>query len=242
MNGTGPVALAGRGVYRPSMVAVLLSADSRIRSGVVLPAAVVVLAAWVVVAIATEHSTIPTFALMWVAMSVAMMLPTVTRPMMRAADGSATRAWTFLGAFLAVWLVAGVPAYLLMNAVEWTPFWIALSWIVAGVYQVLPQQHRLVKSCSAVAYTGRASGYGVRQGLRCVAACAPIMLAAMVTAMALPGFVAPVLLLLGLTALLCWEREPSTPRQAMVVVGMVLMLTAVAAVMLFGSGAGHLHS
>lgn len=223
------------------MVAVLLSADSRIRTRVVLPAALVVLAAWIVLAVTTEHSSVPTFALMWVAMSVAMMLPTVTRPMLRAADGSASRAWMFLGAFLAAWLVAGVPVYLLMNALQWTPFWIALAWIVAGVYQVLPQQHRLVKSCSAVVYSGRASGFGARQGLRCVSACAPIMLAAMVTAMALPGFVAPVLLLLGLTVLLCWEREPSTPRQAMVVVGTTLMLTAVAAVMLFGSGAGHLH-
>lgn len=223
------------------MVAVLLGADARLRAGVVVPAAVAVVVAWVVLAMATDHSSVSSFAVMWVAMSVAMMIPTVTRPMMRAADGSAARAWTFLGAFLAVWLIAGVPAYLLMSALQWTPFWIALAWIVAGAYQVLPLQHRLVKSCSSVPFTGRAVDYGARQGIRCVTSCAPIMLAAMVTAMALPGFVAPVLVLLGLTALLCWEREPSTPRQAMVVVGMVLILTAVAAVMMFGSGAGHLH-
>jgi predicted metal-binding membrane protein len=178
---------------------------------------------------------------MWAAMSVAMMLPTVTRPMMRAADGSAARAWTFVGGFLAVWLAAGVPAYLLMNSVQWTPFWIALTWIVAGAYQMLPLQHRLVRSCSAVPYVGHALRYGARQGIRCVTSCAPIMLAAMVTAMALPGFVAPVVVLLGVTVLLCWEREPSTPRQAMAVVGMVLMLAAVAGVMLLGSGGGHLH-
>ena len=223
------------------MVAVLLGADARLRAGVVVPAAVTVVVAWVVLAMATDHSSVSSFAVMWVAMSVAMMIPTVTRPMMRAADGSAARAWTFLGAFLAVWLIAGVPAYLLMSALQWTPFWIALAWIVAGAYQVLPLQHRLVKSCSSVPFTGRAVDYGARQGIRCVTSCAPIMLAAMVTAMALPGFVAPVVVLLGLTALLCWEREPSTPRQAMVVVGMVLILTAVAAVMMFGSGAGHLH-
>ncbi len=223
------------------MVSVLLGADARLRIGVVLPAATGVLGAWVLLAVTADHSSAASFAVMWAAMSVAMMLPTVTRPMMRAADGSPARAWSFVGGFLVVWLAAGVPAYLVMNALQWTPFWIALTWIVAGAYQVLPQQHRLVKSCSAVVYSGRASGFGARQGLRCVSACAPIMLAAMVTAMALPGFVAPVLLLLGLTVLLCWEREPSTPRQAMVVVGTTLMLTAVAAVMLFGSGAGHLH-
>lgn len=224
------------------MVAALLSADARLRVGVVLPAAAAVLAAWIVVALATDHSSVGTFSVMWVAMSIAMMLPTVTRPMMKAADGSPRRAWTFLSTYLVVWLVAGVPAYLLMNAIQWTPFWIALTWIVAGLYQVLPVQHRLARSCSSVSYTGGASDYGFRQGVRSLASCAPIMLAAMVTAMVLPGLVAPVALLLGITVLLCWEREPSTPRQAMVGAGMAMMLLAVAGVMLFGSGAGHLHT
>jgi predicted metal-binding membrane protein len=224
------------------MVAVLRSADARLRTGVVLPAATAVLVAWITVALATDHASAGTFTVMWIAMSIAMMLPTVTRPMMRAAEGSPRRAWTFLFTYVLVWLVAGVPAYLLMNAIEWTPFWIALTWIVAGLYQALPVQHRLARSCSSVAYDGRAGDYGLRQGVRSVASCAPIMLAAMVTAMALPGFIAPVALLLGITVLLCWEREPSTPRQAMVGVGMAMMLLAVAGVMLFGSGAGHLHS
>lgn len=64
---------------------------------------------------------------MRVAMSIAMMLPTVTRPMMRAAEGFPRRAWPFLSTFVIVWLVAGVPAHLLMNAIQWTPFWIALA-------------------------------------------------------------------------------------------------------------------
>ncbi len=224
------------------MVAALLGADARLRAGVVLPVAAAVLVAWIVVALVTDHSSVGTFTLMWVAMSIAMMLPTVTRPMMRAAEGSPGRAWTFLATFLVVWLVAGVPAYFLMNAIQWTPFWIALTWIVAGLYQVLPVQHRLARSCSSVSYAGGAADYGVRQGLRSLASCAPIMLAGMVTAMTLPGFIAPVALLLGITVLLCWEREPSTPRQAVVGVGMAMMLLAVVVVMLAGSGAGHLHT
>lgn len=223
------------------MVASLLSADARLRLGVVLPAAAAVLVAWIAVALATDHGSVSTFAVMWVAMSVAMMLPTVTRPMMRAAEGSPRRAWTFLASFTVVWLVAGVPAYVLMNALQWTPFWIALTWIAAGLYQVLPVQHRLARTCSSVSYSGGAADYGLRQGVRSVASCAPIMLAAMVTAMVLPGFIAPVALLLGITVLLCWEREPSTPRQAMVAVGMAMMLLAVAGVMLAGSGGAHLH-
>jgi len=223
------------------MVAVLLGSDSQLRTRVVLPAAAGILVAWIVLAFATDHGAVGTFAVMWVAMSIAMMLPTVARPMLRAADGSPTRAWAFLGSFGAAWLLAGVPAYVLMNAIAWTPFWIALTWIVAGAYQVLPVQHRLVRSCSSVRYAGGAAAYGFRQGLRCIASCAPVMLAAMVTAMVLPGFVAPILLLLGVTVLLCWEREPSTPKQAMVAVGMGMMLAAVGGVMLLGGGSAHLH-
>lgn len=224
------------------MVAALLGADRRFRVRVIAPALAAVLVGWIVLTMATNHASVVSFAVMWVAMSVAMMVPTVARPMMRAADGSATRAWTFLAGFVLVWLLAGVPAYLLMNAITWTPFWIAIAWIAAGAYQSLPAMHRLVRSCRSVTYAGSPASYGMRQGLRCVASCAPVMLAAMVTAMTLPGFVAPVALLLGLTVLLCWEREPSTTRQAMVTVGMVMMLAAVAGVMLVGGGSGHLHS
>jgi predicted metal-binding membrane protein len=224
------------------MVAALLGADRRLRLGVLAPALAAVLVGWIVLTFATDHASVASFSVMWLAMSVAMMVPTVARPMLRAADGSAARAWTFLAGFVLVWLLAGLPAYLLMNAITWTPFWISLAWIVAGVYQSMPAMHRLVRSCRSVAYSGSPASYGMRQGLRCVASCAPVMLAAMVTAMVLPGFIAPVALLLGLTVLLCWEREPSTSRQALIVVGMVMMLAAVAGMMLFGGGAGHLHS
>ncbi len=201
-----------------------------------------VVAAWVVLAFATDHSSAASFALMWAAMSMAMMVPTTVRPMMRAADGSARRAWAFLGAYVVVWLAAGVPAYLLMSAIEWTPFWIALTWIAAGLYQVTPGMHRLVRSCGSVRYAGDPLAYGLRQGLRCVASCAPVMLAVMVTAMSLPGFILPLALLLGITLLLCWEKEPSTSRQALMGVGMGMIVLAVLGVMMLGGGAAaHLH-
>lgn len=236
------VARDPRWVYRPTMVPALLSADPRLRAPVLVPTMALVAGAWILLVLAGDHSSVRAFAAMWLVMSIAMMIPTTVRPMLRAADGSVHRAWTFLSGFTLTWLVAGIPAYFVMNAIQWTPFWIALAWIAAGVYQVLPMKHRLVRRCSSVPFTGGAMSYGLRQGMRCVASCTPIMLAAMVTAMALPGFVAPALLLLGITVLLCWEREPSVPRQAMVVVGMAMMLAAVAGVMFFGGGAGHVHS
>ena len=221
-----------------------MAMTSAVRSApaaVVVPSVVLVGVGWVVLAVTRDHSAVGSFALMWVAMSVAMMIPTTVRPMLRASDGSAARAWVFLAGFLSVWLAAGVPAYLVMNAISWTPFWIALTWIGAGLYQVMPVMHRLVRSCSSVPFEGRPGHYGVRQGLRCVASCSPVMLAAMVTAMALPGFALPVLLLLALTVLLCWEREPSATHQAMVGVGMGMIMLAVVGVMLLGGGAGHVH-
>lgn len=224
------------------MITALLSTGPAFTARALAPVAGAVVAAWVVLAFATDHSTVTSFSLMWVAMSIAMMVPTTVRPMMRAADGSAGRAWTFLGAYVAVWLAAGVPAFLVMNAIAWTPFWIALVWIAAGLYQVTPGMHRLVRSCSSVRFTGDPLVYGMRQGLRCVASCAPVMLAVMVTAMFLPGFVLPLALLLGLTVLLCWEKEPTTPRQALMGVGMGMIVVAVLGVMVLGGGgAAHLH-
>lgn len=224
------------------MISALLTAGPSLTVRAIAPVTGAVVAAWVVLAFATDHSTVTSFSVMWVAMSIAMMVPTTVRPMMRAADGSARRAWTFLGAYVAVWLAAGVPAYLVMNAVAWTPFWIALVWITAGLYQVTPGMHRLVRSCGSVRFTGDPLRYGLRQGVRCVASCAPAMLAVMVTAMSLPGLVLPLALLLGLTVLLCWEKEPSTPRQALMGVGMAMIMVAVVGVMVLGGGgAAHLH-
>jgi len=221
-----------------------MAMTSAVRSApaaVIVPSIVLVGVGWVVLAVTRDHSAVGSFALMWIAMSVAMMIPTTVRPMLRASDGSAPRAWAFLGGFLLIWFAAGVPAYLVMNAITWTPFWIAVAWIAAGLYQVMPVMHRLVRSCSSVPYEGSPGRYGVRQGVRCVASCSPVMLAAMVTAMVLPGFALPVLLLLALTVLLCWERTPAATHQAMVAVGMGMIMLAVVGVMVLGGGAGHVH-
>lgn len=223
------------------MITALRSADASVVTRVLAPMVGTITAAWILMALGTAHGSPASFALMWAAMAVAMMVPTTMRPMMRAADGSARRAWLFLGGFVLVWLVAGVPAFLLMNAVAWTPFWIALAWIAAGVYQVTPGMHRLVRSCGSVRFTGDPLSYGVRQGGRCVGSCAPVMLAAMVTAMSLPGLVLPLALMLGLTVLLCWEKEPSTSRQALTGVGMAMIVLAVLGVMFLGGEAPHLH-
>ncbi len=223
------------------MLASLGNVEPRFAARALAPMLVTVLVGWAVLAGAVDHASIGTFAAMWMAMAVAMMLPTVLRPMMRAAEGSPLRAWQFVAGFVGIWALVGVPAYALMNAIEWTTFWIALAWIAAGLYQVTPVMHRFVRSCSGVTYTGSPMRYGVRQGIRCVASCSPVMLAAMVTAMALPGFVAPILVLVALTAFLCWEKQPSASREVMTAVGMGMIVLAVTGVMVLGGGGGHLH-
>jgi predicted metal-binding membrane protein len=219
----------------------VLLAPPRIRAGVIVPGAVLVLAGWVVLALVRDHVSVPSFATMWLAMSVAMMIPTVLRPMMRAAQGSAWGAWRFALGFLVVWLVAGVPGYVMMNAVEWTAGWIATAWVVAGAYQLTPLMQRNLSTCRSVRFAGDPTRYGLRQGVRCVASCWPVMLAIMVTAMALPGTVLPVLALGAVTALLCWEKQPGTTARAVASVGMAMLLVAAGGAVLLGGGGGPAH-
>lgn len=234
---------AGNPPYAPRVGYALAGADVRVRWTVLLPGSVLVLGAWAVLAtMPSSHAAAP-FAAMWLAMTLAMMVPTVVRPMMRAADGSTGRAWLFAGGFVTVWLAAGLPGYLIVTSIEWTPFWIALLWVVAGVYQLTPALRGLLSSCRSIRYEGDPVRYGVRQGLRCVGSCGPIMLAVMITAMVLPGSILPLTLLVGLTVLLCWEKGPRTSARSIAAVGLV-MITLAAGALVLGigpGGAGHAH-
>lgn len=101
-----------------------------------MPVVLLVVAAWIALAAIPGSHGILAFALMWGVMAIAMMIPTVMRPLQRAAAGSAVRALHFVCGFVCVWLVVGVPAYLVMNAIVWTPAWVALAWMGAGAYQL----------------------------------------------------------------------------------------------------------
>jgi predicted metal-binding membrane protein len=218
------------------MANALVLAPRRFQLGVLVPGALLVLAGWVVLAIARDHRSLASFAGMWLAMSVAMMIPTTLRPMMRAADGSAAGAWQFLAGFVGVWLVAGVPSFLVMSLLDWTPGWIGAAWVLAGAYQLTPWMQGQLISCRSVRFDGDPAAYGLRQGLRCVASCWPVMLAVMVTAMSLPGTVLPLLILVAVTALLCWEKLPGTSARSVAAVGLAMLLVSVGGVVLLGGG------
>lgn len=206
-----------------------------------VPVALSIAAAWTVLALVPVAHGVAAFAAMWLAMTVAMMVPTVMRPMQRAASGSSGRAWLFIGGFVVVWLAAGIPAYLLMNAIMWTPAWIAVTWMAAGAYQLTPVMHRNLTDCRSVRFDGRPVRYGLRQGLRCLASCGPVMLAVMVTAMAVPSVAASLVLLLAVTVAICWEKRPRTSTRWVAAVGVALLLVGAGSFVLQGGSSGRMH-
>jgi predicted metal-binding membrane protein len=103
----------------------------------------------------------PLFALMWVAMMVAMMFPAAA-PMvvmygrMRRSDPLSVA--LFAGAYIALWFAFGVGAYLLSAAVESGASrseWVATHWgrvggvlvVLAGVYQLTPLKDICLRHC-----------------------------------------------------------------------------------------------
>lgn len=201
-----------------------------------------VAAGWVVLALVPSHGDPLAFGVMWVAMTAAMMLPASLRPLRRAAEGSPARAWAFVAGFGGVWLLAAPPAFLLMTSVAWTPAWIAFAWVVAGAYQLTPVMRRLAVDCRSVPYGGHALRYGARQGLRCLGSCGPVMLAAMVTAMALPSAATGLAVLVVATVAICWQKQPRTSGRAVAALGLAFVLVGTGVLVLGGSGAAGHHA
>ena len=191
---------------------------------VLVPVIAVVALAWIgLILVPMGHDPVA-FAGMWLAMTIAMMLPTVLRPLQRAADGSPARAGAFVAGYAAPWLVAGLPGFAILSAVPWTAPWVSFAWLVAGAYLLLPRTQRLLVDCRRVPWSGSPTRYGLRQGTRCVASCGPLMIATMATAMVLPSAALGVALLVAVTALVCWQKSPRTSARAIAAVGVAVLL------------------
>ena len=217
-------------------------APRRLPAAVLVPGALLLAIGWLSLGALRDHADLVTFSGMWLAMTVAMMIPTALRPMQRAADGSTARAWAFVAGFVVAWAASGVPAYLVMRAVEWTPAWIAATWVLAGAYQLTPWMFRNLTTCRSIGYGGEPMRYGIRQGARCVGSCWPLMVAVMVSVMAIPGTVLPLAALVAVTALLCWEKRPGVTPRSIASIGMAMLLVAVGGVVLVGGGSSSHHS
>ena len=62
------------------------------------------------------------------------------------------------------------------------------------------------------------------------------MIAVMVTAMALPGTLLPLAALVAVTALLCWQNQPSVAPRAIASVGLAMLILAAGTYVVMGGG------
>lgn len=137
---------------------------------------------------------------MWAVMMIAMMLPSAY-PMIRtfvalsARGGEHERGWTFVAAYLAVWLLFSVGATLAqwsLQALGWvdammvsrSPLLTASLLVIAGVYQFSPLKRRCLFRCQSplgfLLGEWRSGAYGawimgLRHGLDCVGCCWAMM-------------------------------------------------------------------
>jgi predicted metal-binding membrane protein len=130
----------------------------------------------------TDPGRLGWFAVTWVLMMAAMMLPALI-PAARAGDGSAA----FVAGYLGVWTGAGLAAYAVVEAVRAAdPGWLAWDsagrWITAGVilavaaYQLTAAKGSCLDRCRREAGRGARAGDGglpggVRHGGACVGCC-----------------------------------------------------------------------
>lgn len=197
-----------------------------------------VLVAWAALAVVPMRHDPVAFTLMWVVMAVAMMVPTILRPMRRIAGDSLARSTRFLLGYLTIWAVMALPALALMQ-LPWTLTGVALAWMLVGGYQVSPWTYRSLRACRHLQPRDDAWRSGLRQGRACVVACGPLMIAAMVTAMLLPPVLA-FAFMLAATIFMVWEKGPRIRQAAMhasallfVVIGVLLWLA--------GPSGAHIH-
>lgn len=197
----------------------------------------VVIAAWILMAVLPMGHAFPAFVPGWTVMVIAMMVPTVMRPMRRLAQGSSGRAAEFLAGYVIVWALMSVPAFVLMAVSMGHAWLLGVGAVLVGAYQLLPSTWQSLHRCHSLATDAPALGAGMRQGLWCARACGPLMVITMAAAMSLP-VVTGLVLMAAVTAFMIWEKSPRFSEPALrwsslglVAVGVLLAL----------SGGGHTH-
>lgn len=176
-------------------------------------------------------------ALMWAAMSLLMMMPTVLRPARRLARGSAARFTGFLAGYGIVWLAVGLIGVPLMIWLGSSPLLTFAGWIAVGLWQLQPRTAALLRRCQGLDPRGSVLRSGMRQGMWCTASCAPLMIVAMATVHALGAPSAVMwLTMAALTGFVLWERHPRVPLTAVRLAGVAMILVAAALFVVGGPG------
>ena len=123
--------------------------------------------------------TLPSYLGIWIAMTVAMMLPSAT-PMLLLVDRLSHRAMPeFVVGYLVAWGAFGLAAYEVSSRVQWHAT--AALLVAAGVHQLLPLKRACLRRCrNPVAFLRshadkRPLAVGIRHGMLCVGCCAGLM-------------------------------------------------------------------
>jgi predicted metal-binding membrane protein len=123
--------------------------------------------------------TLPSYLGIWIAMTVAMMLPSAA-PMLLLVNRLSHRATPgFLGGYLIAWSAFGLGAYAISSRVHWHAT--AFLLVGAGVHQLLPLKRACLRRCrNPLAFLrSHASepplAVGLRHGVICVGCCAGLM-------------------------------------------------------------------
>jgi predicted metal-binding membrane protein len=148
-----------------------------------LPAALVALAlaGWVVSAFAmADMASLASFLWLWVAMSAAMMLPSVV-PAASLAVCVGRSGTAFVGGYFAVWAVTGVVAFEAARGLAGAGAWLAAGAVAAAaVYQLSPLKHACLRRCrSPLGLLLRRGAFraGFEHGVLCLGCCWALMLA-----------------------------------------------------------------
>ncbi|MBM3668887.1 MAG: DUF2182 domain-containing protein [Actinobacteria bacterium] len=194
-----------------------------------------VAAAWIAMLLmpTLHHSLIPG----WFVMVIAMMIPTVLRPMRKVADDRVSRATVFLAGYSIVWVLAAAPLALL-PITSLGSFMIGGVWMLAGVVQVLPSTARALHACRGLRRTDGPWGAGVRQGIWCVRSCWLLMVATVATASLMPALASVGLMIIA-AAVMLWEKSRLASATAIRGLGIAFIVLG-AAIMVLAPGT-HLH-
>lgn len=157
----------------------------------------------------------------WCVMVIAMMVPTILRPLRKVAGDDPRRAAAFLASYCAVWIAAAIPVVLL-PVDRMSPFVLGVLWIATGIVQTLPSTTRALHSCRSLGATDNAGTAGLRQGVWCVQACWLFMVATIATASALPQVPAFGVMIIA-TALMLAEKSRHTPAKLVRALGIVFI-------------------
>src|SRR5580692_795471 len=152
----------------PALPAVVTRATPAVTAATLTGTLGLAAASWVVavrqmngmdMGVATRLGSFAFFAVVWVTMMAAMMLPGAVPAVVRRvqASGRVRGVPLFLGSYLAVWALAGVAVYLLYR-----PHGFAVAGavvIAAGAYELTPLKRHFRRRCQES--TGSGCGYGL---------------------------------------------------------------------------------